>query len=70
MAKFKYRSLCIQINAIALRKAKIEYNFGLSECNRVNNATLMAVFWDIAHLKHSFVDRVYIVPLNFSNNED
>ena len=26
----------IHLNAIALRKAKIVYNFGLSECNRVN----------------------------------
>ena len=26
------------INPIALRKAKIVYKFGLSECNRVNNA--------------------------------
>ena len=25
------------VNPIALRKAKIVYNFGLSECNRVNN---------------------------------
>ena len=25
-------------NPIALRKAKIGYNFGLSECNRVNSA--------------------------------
>ena len=25
----------IPINPIAHRKAKIEYNFGLSECNRV-----------------------------------
>ena len=24
------------INPVALRKAKIVYNFGLSECNRVN----------------------------------
>ena len=24
------------LNPIALRKAKIVYNFGLSECNRVN----------------------------------
>ena len=32
------------INPIALRKAKIVYNFGLSECNRVkldNNQTLI-----------------------------
>ena len=27
--------LTVYINAIALRKAKIVYNFGLSECNRV-----------------------------------
>ena len=26
----------LQINPIALRKTKIAYNFGLSECNRVN----------------------------------
>ena len=26
-----------QLNPIALRKAKIAYNFGLSECNRVKN---------------------------------
>ena len=26
------------LNPVALRKAKIVYNFGLSECNRVNNA--------------------------------
>ena len=25
------------VNPIALRKAKIVYNFGLSECNRVND---------------------------------
>ena len=25
-------------NATAPRKAKIAYNFGLSECNRINNA--------------------------------
>ena len=26
----------LQFNPIALRKIKIAYNFGLSECNRVN----------------------------------
>ena len=26
----------VMLNPIALRKAKIVYNFGLSECNRVN----------------------------------
>ena len=29
--------LFLFFNPIALRKAKIAYNFGLSECNRVNN---------------------------------
>ena len=28
-------SLSMHLNPIALRKAKIVYNFGLSECNRV-----------------------------------
>ena len=28
------------LNPIALRKAKIAYNFGLSECNRVNAQTM------------------------------
>ena len=26
----------IRFNSVALRKAKIVYNFGFSECNRVN----------------------------------
>ena len=29
------RKICNLYNPIALRKAKIVYNFGLSECNRV-----------------------------------
>ena len=28
----------VQFNNVALRKAKIVYNFGLSECNRVNTS--------------------------------
>ena len=28
--------LDLMVNPISLRKAKIVYNFGLSECNRVN----------------------------------
>ena len=32
----KYGGVLIHLNPIALRKAKIAYNFGLSECNRVN----------------------------------
>ena len=31
------------LNPIALRKAKILYNFGRSECNRVNKSTLQYV---------------------------
>ena len=30
----------VLFNPVALRKAKIVYNFGLSECNRVNNHIL------------------------------
>ena len=30
-------SLESNVNPVALRKAKIAYNFGLSECNRVKN---------------------------------
>ena len=29
--------ISVKFNPIALRKAKIAYNFGLSECNRVND---------------------------------
>ena len=32
----KSATILILFNPIALRKAKIAYNFGLSECNRVN----------------------------------
>ena len=32
------------INPIALRKAKIVYNFGLSECNWVK-MTYISIFW-------------------------
>ena len=33
----KQITIFISFNPIALRKAKIVYNFGLSECNRVNS---------------------------------
>ena len=33
----KSRNLFPFVNPIALRKVKIVYNFGLSECNRVKN---------------------------------
>ena len=32
--------LTASVNPIALRKAKIVYNFGLSECNNVNNTSM------------------------------
>ena len=32
------------VNLIGLRKVKILYNFGLSECNRVNEPALLAGF--------------------------
>ena len=33
----------IGLNPIALRKAKIAYNFGLSECNRVNRGIINTI---------------------------
>ena len=32
--------LLVQLNSIALRKAKIVYNFGLSKCNRVKGKVI------------------------------
>ena len=34
------------VNSIALRKAKIVYNFGLSECNRVKRLN----YWALIHI--------------------
>ena len=36
MVVLKPVNISIHLNPTALRKAKIVYNFGLSECNRVN----------------------------------
>ena len=36
LKEYEVRHTNIKVNPIALRKAKIAYNFGLSECNRVN----------------------------------
>ena len=33
-------SVPIHLNPVALRKAKIIYNFGLTECNRINNVLI------------------------------
>ena len=41
--------LHLKINPIALRKAKIAYSFGLSECNRVT--------------KHKSKEKVYLCPM-------
>ena len=35
-----YFVIFLKINPIALRKAKIVYNFGLSECNRAKKYTV------------------------------
>ena len=40
----------VQISPIALRKAKIAYNFGLSECNRVKETMYM---YEPCHVKLS-----------------
>ena len=37
IANLSYRAPDKRINPIALRKAKIAYNFGISECNRVKD---------------------------------
>ena len=34
---------CSIFNPTALRKAKTEYNFGLSECNRVKTVTVIII---------------------------
>ena len=39
-------------NPIALRKAKTVYNFGLSECDRVNFLRLAEPQYVIRHLMH------------------
>ena len=50
----KQRNVLIQLNPIALRKAKIVYNFGLSECNRVNvGLTNKYNLRDIIYSRHS-----------------
>ena len=46
------------LNLVALRKAKIVYNFGLSECSRVKYHTMslvikdgvMPLFWHLLHV--------------------
>ena len=43
-------SSVLSFNPIALRKTKIAYNFGLSECNRVNFLPVMFIK-QIAHVK-------------------
>ena len=36
---YSLQTYMYKLNPIALRKAKIVYNFGLSECNRVKEVT-------------------------------
>ena len=49
------RLFLVRINPIALRKTKIVYNFGLSECNRVNTLTPLEVFPLTKRLKKSVI---------------
>ena len=45
----------VHFNSTALRKAKIVYNFGLSECNRVKDRILKKVrIWDSRNLLYLF----------------
>ena len=42
-----YKDFFFDINPVAHRKAKIIYNFGLSECNRVKRKTIIVLSTDI-----------------------
>ena len=46
-------SFSLLVNPIALRKAKIVYNFGLSECNRVKGTNFHLLAY-ILHLMSRF----------------
>ena len=54
----------MSINPIALRKAKITYNFGLSECNRVNTH----IVYLTAHITRKFVN--FMVGYTILQKED
>ena len=45
----------MRFNPIALKKAKIVYNFGLSECNRVNSKTRRNIFDEIDWARRNIV---------------
>ena len=47
-----------QFNPIALRKAKIVYNFGLSECNWVNAMPQIISTRMLLHLEKCFIKRL------------
>ena len=56
------------INPIALRKAKIVYNFGLSECNRVNKAIQMLIMTCfVGFFFHMQVSGPYSTDMEASN---
>ena len=40
----------LTLNPTALRKAKIVYNFGFSECNRVKSTLTHTLYWDLIRL--------------------
>ena len=50
---------CINFNPVALRKAKIVYNFGLSECSRVDTSSTDAVILALTGTKCE--QKVYII---------
>ena len=49
LCKQKSQKLSAFVNPIALRKAKIVYNFGLSECNKVKKVNMHRV---LIHLRY------------------
>ena len=56
-------SLCLMLfNPIALRKAKIAYNFGLSECNRVKSPGGFGC--DTLYCKSAYDDSVGCIALD------
>ena len=61
------------LNPIALRKAKIVHNFGLSECNRVKKGgkkgrVFCIVFCMIVSMNGA-IKLIFTFPLNFSHIE-
>ena len=69
---------CFDMNPTALRKAKIVYNFGLSECNRVKRKTIVLskdikiiffcnifLFFEVSKVGISILRKIVVVFLLF-----